>query len=114
MSENKTSTTTLTHSLANDPRTHLEDWLEDAEAQARHQCPQHDTAGALTLVATDIVWRQLPENIKNPTEVAASTHPPQFRTRPTWDMPAPHSNSASAAVVSIYREEATSVRYGLL
>ncbi len=44
------STITLSNSLANDPRTHLEAWLEDVETQARHQCPQHDITGALNLV----------------------------------------------------------------
>ena len=91
MSENKTSTITLTHSLAFDPRTHFDDWLEDAETQARHQCPQHDATGALTLVATNLVWAQLPDNITNAAQVLAGTHPPNIRARPTWDMPAAHA-----------------------
>ena len=107
MSENKTSTITLTHSLAFDPRTHFDDWLEDAETQARHQCPQHDATGALTLVATNLVWAQLPDNITNAAQVLAGTHPPNIRARPTWDMPAAHANNAAAAVVSLYKEEAT-------
>jgi hypothetical protein len=106
MSENKTSTITLTHSLAFDPRTHFDDWLEDAETQARHQCPQHDATGALTLVATNLVWAQLPDNITNAAQVLAGTHPPNIRARPTWDMPAAHANNAAAAVVSLYKEEA--------
>ena len=105
MSENKTSTITLTHSLATDPRTHFEEWLEDVETQARHQCPQHDVTGALCLVATDLVWAQLPENTTNAAQVLAGTHPPAIRARPTCDMPAAHANNAAAAVVSIYREE---------
>ncbi len=48
-----------------------------------------------------------PRKLENPAKVAAGTHPLQFRSRSTWDMPAAHSNSVSAAVVSIYREEAT-------
>jgi hypothetical protein len=105
MSENKTSTITLTHSLAIDPRKHFEDWLEDVETQARHQCPQHDITGALCLVATDHVWAQLPDNITNAAQVLAGTHPPTIRARPTWDMPAAHPNNAAAAVVSLYKEE---------
>ena len=107
MSENKISTTiTLTHSLAIDPRTHFEDWLEDVETQARHLCPQHDITGALSLVATDLVWASLPDNTTNAAQVLAGTHPRTIRARPTWDMPAAHSNSAGAAVVSLYKEEA--------
>jgi hypothetical protein len=83
MSETKTSTITLTHSLAIDPRTHFEDWLEDVETQARHQCPQHDATGALTLVATNLVWAQLPDNITNAAQVLAGTQPPAIRACPT-------------------------------
>ena len=99
------STITLSHSLATDPRTHLEAWLEDVETQARHLCPQWDITGALTLVVPDNVWEFNPCNIVPRTGAA-----PTVRPRPTWDMPAQHSNSAAAAVVSIYREEATKHR----
>ena len=100
------STITLSHSLATDPRTHLEAWLEDVETQARHLCPQWDITGALTLVVPDNVWEFNPCNIVPGISGAAQT----VRPRPTWDMPAQHSNSAAAAVVSIYREEATKHR----
>jgi len=60
------STLTLTHSLAHDPRTTLEMWLEEAETVARNLCPQHDPTGALTLVATDLVWHEMPVNVVNP------------------------------------------------
>ncbi len=103
MSENKISTITLTHSLATDPRTHFEDWLEDVETQARHQYSQHDITGALCL--TDYVWAQLPKNTTNATQVLAGTHPPAIRARSTWDMPAAHANNAANAVVSVYKEE---------
>ena len=99
------STIHLSHSLATDPRTHLEAWLEDVETQARHLCPQWDITGALTLVVPDNVWEFNPCNIVLRTGAA-----PTVRPRPTWDMPAQHSNSAAAAVVSIYREEATKHR----
>ena len=97
------STITLSHSLATDSRTNLEAWLEDVETQARHQCPQHDETGALSLVVPDRVWAMVPCNI------VAGT-PPTIRARPTWDMPQAHANNAAAAVVSIYREEATKHR----
>jgi hypothetical protein len=60
--------------------------------------------GALCLVATDIVWAQLPDNTTNAAQVLA--HPPAICARPTWDMPAAHPNNAAAAVVSLYKEEA--------
>ncbi len=56
----------------------------------------------------DIVWNMVPGNITNAAGVAQGD-PPQFRARPTWGMPAVHANNAAAAVVSIYREEATKI-----
>jgi hypothetical protein len=106
MPENKTSTITLTHSLATDLRTHFDAWLEDVETQARHLCPQHDITGALCLVATDHVWTSMLDNITNLAQVLAGTYAPQFRADPAWDMPAQHLNNAAAAVVSIYKKEA--------
>ena len=100
------STLTLTHSLAHDPRTTLEMWLEEAETAARNLCPQHDPTDALTLVATDVVWREMPGNIANPAGVLQGD-PPQYRARPTWDLPAQHANNAAAAAVSIYKQELT-------
>ena len=96
---------TLTHSLAHDSRTNLETWLEEAETLARNLCPQHDPTGALTLVATDQVWNDIPVNLTNRAQVLAGTHPPAYRARPTWDLPAQHGNAAAAAVVSIYKQE---------
>jgi hypothetical protein len=98
-------TITLTHSLAHDSRTNLETWLEEAETLARNLCPQHDPTGALTLVATDVVWKDFPVNLANRAQVLAGTHPPAYRARPTWDLPAQHANNAAAAVVSIYKQE---------
>ena len=100
------STLTLTHSLAHDPRTTLEMWLEEAETVARNLCPQHDPTGALTLVASDVVWREMPGNIANPAGVLQGD-PPQYRARPIWDLPAQHANNAAAAAVSIYKQELT-------
>ncbi len=98
-------TITLTHSLAHDSRTNLEMWLEEAETVSRNLCPQHDPTGALTLVATDQVWNDIPVNLANRAQVLAGTHPPNYRARPTWDIPAQHSASAAAAVVSLYKQE---------
>ena len=69
---------TLTHSLAHDSRTNLEMWLEEAETVSRNLCPQHDPTGALTLVATDQVWNDIPVNLANRAQVLAGvpTHPP--------------------------------------
>ena len=82
----------LTSSLAHAPRQYLEPWLEETETAAVNMCPQHDPTGALTLVASDTVWHQQPENLTNAAQVLA---------RPTWDMPTAHANNAASAVVSI-------------
>ena len=65
---------------------------------------QHDPTGALTLVATDQVWHEMPVNVTNPADVL-NGQPPTYRARPTWDMPAQHAANAAAAVVSIYKQE---------
>ena len=46
-----------TQTLANDSRAQLEPWLEEFETHARNLCAQHDPTGALTLVASDLVWQ---------------------------------------------------------
>ena len=61
--------------------------------------------GALTLVASDLVWQSIPSNQTSATRIAARD--PPFRARPTWDQPAPHANIAAAAVVSLHKMEAT-------
>jgi hypothetical protein len=99
------TTLTLTHSLAHDPRTNLEMWLKEAEKFARNLCPQHDPTGALTLVATDLVfWHEMPVNVTNPADVLRGD-PPQYCARPTWNLPAQHAANVAAAVVSIYKQE---------
>ena len=92
-----------TQTLANDSRAQLEPWLEEFETHARNLCAQHDVTGALTLVASDLVWRSIPANQTSATRIAAGD--PPFRARPTWDQPAPHANNAAAAVVSLYKAE---------
>jgi hypothetical protein len=97
---------TITKSLANEPRSELEPWLEDVEKQAKNLCSQHDSTGTLSLVVPDHAWQLIPGNITNPAEVAAGTHPATYRARPNWDMPQQHANNAAAAVISIYKAEA--------
>ncbi len=46
----------------------------------------------------------MPVNLTNPIDVAAG-QPAVYRARPTWDLPGMHPNNATAAVVSIYRQE---------
>ena len=86
-----------TQTLANDSRAQLEPWLEEFETHARNLCAQHDATGALTLVASDLVWQSIPANQTSAVRIAAGDAP--FRARPTWDQPAPHPNNAAAAVV---------------
>jgi hypothetical protein len=102
MAESKPSA--LTRSLTHNPRQHLEAWLIETETIARNLCPQHDSTGALTLVATDLVWQQMPINLTNPIDVAGG-QPAVYRALPIWDLPVMHPNNARAAVVSIYRQE---------
>ena len=90
-----------TQTLANDSRARLEEF----ETHARNLCAQHDSTGALTLVASDLVWQSIPANQTSTVRTAAG-HPP-FRSRPTRDQPQPHANNAAAAVVSLYKMEAT-------
>jgi hypothetical protein len=99
--------TAFTSSLAHAPRNNLEPWLEEAETAAVNMCPQHDPTGVLTLVASNEVWNQQPENLTNATQVLAGTHAAVYRARPTWDMPTAHANNAASAVLSIYRADAT-------
>jgi hypothetical protein len=98
-------TINLTQSLVNDPRAQLEPWLEEIETHACNICAQHDVTGALTLVASDAVWNCIPANVTTAVRIAAG-YPPH-RARPTWDQPPPHANIAAAAVVSLFKMEAT-------
>ena len=57
----------LKFSLADSPRTQIEEWFEDFPAKARGQCVQWDQTGAIFLIASDAVWNAIPGNA-----------PPQF------------------------------------
>ena len=98
-----TQTFNPTRTLANNSRAQLEPWLEEFETHARNLCAQHDVTGALTLVASDLVWESIPANQTSAVRIAAGD--PPFRDRPTWDQPAPHANNAAAAVVSLFKME---------
>jgi hypothetical protein len=93
---------TLTQSLANDSGAQLE----------KPMSPTCMTSRVLSaLWSPTPVWQLLyscqAANITNAARVALGS-PPAYRVRPTWYMPAQHSNSASAAVVVfIYRSEAS-------
>ncbi len=52
------------------------------------------------------VWDSIPANLANAAGVLQGD-PPQYRARPTWDQPQPHINNAVAAVVSLFKMEAT-------
>jgi hypothetical protein len=71
----------------------------NTEIPVLQMCPQHDPTGALTLVASNAVWNQQPENLTNAAQVLASTHAAAFRVRPTWYMANAHGNNAASAVV---------------
>ena len=98
-----TQTFNPTRTLANDSRAQLEPWLEEFETHARNLCAQHDVTGALTLVASDLVWQSIPANQTSAVRIAAGD--PPFRDRPTWDQPAPHAGNAAAGVVSLFKME---------
>ena len=83
----------------------LPDWYNDVCSQARNLCAPHEPTGALTLVATDTTWNAYPGHITNIADVLANGDPPQYLARPTWALPAAHAGNATAAVVSLYREE---------
>ncbi len=64
------------------------------------------------LVATDLVWHEMLVNVANPAGVLQGD-PPQYRARPTWDLPAQHQHPANAAtaIVSIYKQELARYTY---
>ena len=95
-------TYTITPSLADAPRQHLEAWTESVETHARSMCSIHDVTGALTLVMSDAKWDLMPINLTNPIDVAAG-QAAVYRARPTYAAPAAHANNAASAVVNIHR-----------
>ncbi len=99
-----TLTLTLTHTLADNPRQQLEPWLEEVATLARGLCCQHDFSGALTIVATDIVWAQYPGNVTNMADVLANGDPPNIRGRIAWGPPPPLDPAATAVEIMLYKQ----------
>ncbi len=93
--------------LADDARNTLPDWYNDVCSQARNLCAPHERTGALTLVATDVTWNAYPGHITNLVDVLDNGDAPVYLARPTWHLPVAHAANATAAVVSLYREELT-------
>ncbi len=75
------ATYTITPSLVDNPRQHLEAWTESAETHARSMCAMHDVTGALTLVLSDEKWDLMAVNLTNPVDVAAG-QPAVYRVSP--------------------------------
>ncbi len=100
------STYTITPSLVDNPRQHLEAWTESVETHARSMCAMHDVTGALTLVMSDAKWNLMPVNLTNPVDVAAGQQP-VYRRRPAYPEPAAHANNATSAAVNIHRMATT-------
>jgi hypothetical protein len=68
-------------------------------------CAQHDVTSALTLVASDAVWNCIPANVTTALRIAAGDFP--HRAHPIWDQPQPHANNATAAILSLFKMDAT-------
>ncbi len=92
----------LLFSLAENPRGQLVDWHEDVETQARSLWAPYYPAA---LVAVPRVWEDFPGSINNPAEVAAGTHPPDYRAPPTYVRPADFANNAAAAVIAVNKRD---------
>jgi hypothetical protein len=95
----------LKFSLVDNPRTQIEEWFEDVSAKARGLCVQWDPTGAITLIASDVVWNAIPGNIANLAQVLAGTHPPAYRSRPDYDPPTAIDKAATAVELSEWRME---------
>jgi hypothetical protein len=89
MSANQTINPTKT--LANDSRAQLEPWLEEFETH--------------TVVASDDVWNSITAN--QTTAVRIAVGDPSHRARLAFDQPQSHANNVAAAVVSLFKMEAT-------
>ena len=95
----------LLFSLADNPRTQIEEWFEDVQAKARGLRIQWDPTGAITLIASDAVWNTVPGNITNLADVLARGAAPQYRDRPDFDPPAALDPAATAVELSAWKLE---------
>ena len=82
-------TVSLRFSLADEPRTHVKDWLEDLSAKASGICSQWDPTGAITLIADAAYWNAMPGHITTaatpgdfspPAALAATATPVELTT----------------------------------
>jgi hypothetical protein len=98
-----------TQALANDSRAQLEPWLEEIETHARNLCAQHDVTGALARSPSSppIMSGTQSQLIRLLRSGRIAAGDPPHLARPTWAQPQPHANNAAAAVVSLYKMEAT-------
>jgi hypothetical protein len=89
-------------SLADQLRTHLRVWCEQLEAYAASLCRAWGPSGALCLASTVASWQSFPGHL---TAAASPGTPATYEPRPTFTKPTQHAGNATAAVVSLYREE---------
>jgi hypothetical protein len=89
----------LRFSLADNPRTQIHDWFEDLSAKARDLCSQWDSTGAITLIATDAVWRAIPGHTTGPATSLV------YRDRPDYSAPAALAPTATAVELVNWRLE---------
>ena len=92
----------LRFSLADEPRTHIQDWYEDLSAKAYGLCPQWDPTGAITLIADAAYWNAMPGHITTP---ATPGHPAVYKARPDFTPPADLDAAATAVELATWRLE---------
>ena len=92
----------LSFSLADDPRTHINEWHEDLCAKAYGLCPQWDITGAITLIADDAHWNAMPGHITTP---AAPGHPAVYKARPDFTPPVALNPAATPVELVNWRLE---------
>ena len=95
-------TVSLRFSLADEPRTHVKDWLEDLSAKASGLCPQWDTTGAITLIADAAYWNAMPGHV---TTAATAGHPAVYKDRPDFSPPAALDPAATPVELATWRLE---------
>jgi hypothetical protein len=98
-SDPRHTSVSLRLSLADNPRTQIHDWFEDLSAKACGLCSQWDSTGAITIIATDEVWRAIPGHT-----TGAASHL-VYRARPDFDPPAALDPAATAVDLANWRLE---------
>jgi hypothetical protein len=95
----------LQFSLVDHSRTQIEEWYEEVIAKARGLCIQWDLTGAITLIASDVVWNAVPGNITNLADVLTRAAAPQYRARPDFDPPVSLDPAATAVELANWKLE---------